>query len=84
MNKATNDILRAARNNPAITSAGLMDEMERGDIAGWMHLDSVRWNNFSNWTCAMTQAAEELKRIEEQKARAQTRRAIQQLPLDLN
>lgn len=75
MNRTTADILSAARNNPAITSAGLIDEMQRGDISGWMHLDSVRWGNFSNWTHAMTQAAEELNRLEEQKARAQARRA---------
>ena len=74
MNKTTADILRAARNNPAITSAGLLDEMQRGDISGWLHLDSVRFGNFSNWTGAMTHAAEELKRMEDQKARAQARR----------
>ena len=72
---ATNDILRAARSNPAITSAGLIDEMQRGQIEGWLHLDSVRWGNFANWTRAMCEAAQELARIEGQKARAQTRRA---------
>jgi hypothetical protein len=71
---ATNDILRAARSNPAITSAGLIDEMQRGDISGWLHMDSVRWSNFSDWTRAMNEAAQELARIESQKARAQTRR----------
>ena len=71
---ATNDILRAARSNPAITSAGLIDEMQRGDISGWLHMDSVRWGNFSDWTRAMNEAAQELARIESQKARAQTRR----------
>ena len=78
MNAATQailkDILSAARNNRAITSAGLIDEMERGDISGWMRLDSVRWSNFSNWTRAMCEAAAELKRLEDQKARAQARR----------
>lgn len=74
MNRATQDILSAARRNPAITSAGLIDEMERGDISGWMHLDSVRWGNHSNWTRAMCEAAAELKRLEDQKARAQARR----------
>ena len=69
MNKATQDILSAARRNPAITSAGLIDEMERGDIDGWLHLDSVRWGNFSNWTRAMIEAAGELKRLEDQKRR---------------
>lgn len=69
-----NDIIRAARNNRAITSAGLIDEMERGDIDGWRHLDSVRWSNFSNWTRAMCEAAAELKRLEDQKTRAQARR----------
>ncbi len=75
MNKATQDILNAARRNSAITSAGLLDEMERGDIGGWMHLESVRCGNLSNWTRAMTEAATELKRIEDQKARAVARRA---------
>lgn len=75
MNKTTADILGAARNNPAITSASLQDEMQRGDIAGWLHLDSVRFGNFANWTRAMCEAAQELKRIEDQKTRAQARRA---------
>ena len=75
MNKTTADILNAARHNPAITSAGLLDEMQRGDVSGWLHLDSVRHGNLANWTRAMTQAAEELQRLEEQKARAQARRA---------
>jgi hypothetical protein len=74
MNQAAQDIIRAARNNPAITSAGLVDEMQRGDISGWLHLDSVRWGNFANWTSAMDEAAQELARIEQQKARAQARR----------
>ena len=69
MNKATQDIHSAARRKPAITSAGLIDEMERGDIDGWLHLDSVRWGNFSNWTRAMIEAAGELKRLEDQKRR---------------
>lgn len=77
MNKTTADILSTARRNPAITSAGLLDEMERGDITGWLHLDSVRFGNFSNWTSAMNEAAQELRRIEDQKSRAQARRAAQ-------
>ncbi len=75
MNKATQDILSAARRNSAITSAGLIDEMERGDIDGWRHLDSVRWGTFADWTRAMCAAAAELKRLEDQKARAVARRA---------
>lgn len=71
---ATQDIIRTARNNPAITSASLIDEMERGAIEGWTHLDSIRFGNFANWTRAMCEAAAELKQIEEQKARAQARR----------
>lgn len=49
-------IVRAARNNPAITVAGLQDELERGAIDGW--LDIVRrWNlNFSQWSGAMERA----------------------------
>jgi hypothetical protein len=76
MIKATQDILSAARRNPAITSAGLIDEMERGAIDGWRHLDSVRWGTFSSWTRAMCEAAAELKRLEDQKARAVARRAL--------
>jgi hypothetical protein len=75
MNKTTQDIISAARRNSAITSAGLIDEMERGAIDGWRHLDSVRWGNFANWTRAMCEAATELKRLEDQKARAVARRA---------
>ena len=74
MNKTTQDILSAARRNPAITSAALIDEMERADIDGWMHLDSVRFGTLANWTRAMNEAAQELARIEDQKARAQARR----------
>ncbi len=74
MNKTTQDILSAARRNPCITSAGLIDEMERGDIGGWSHLESVRWGTFSNWTRAMCEAAAELKRLEDHKARAVARR----------
>lgn len=78
MRQATQDILKAARNNPAITSSGLLDEMEREDINGWLHIDSVRFGNFSNWTAAMSEAAAELKRLEDQKSRAAARRAITQ------
>lgn len=78
MNSITQDILRAARNNPAITSSGLVDEIERGDIGGWLHLDSVRFSTLSKWTAAMSEAAAELKRIEDQKSRAAARRAITQ------
>ena len=74
MKSITQDILRAARNNPAITSSGLLDEMQRGDISGWLHLDSVRFGSFSNWTAAMSEAAAELKRLEDQKGRAAARR----------
>lgn len=78
MRQATQDILKAARNNPSITSSGLLDEMQRGDINGWLHLDSVRFGNLSNWTAAMSEAAAELKRLEDQKSRAAARRAITQ------
>lgn len=74
MMKATADILRAARNNPAITSSSLFDEVERQDINGWLHLDSVRWGNLSDWTAAMNEAAVELHRLEEQKKKAAARR----------
>lgn len=46
-------ILRAADNNPCITAAGLQDELERGDIDGWMPVVR-RWNlTFSQWSAAM-------------------------------
>jgi len=55
-------IVRAARENPFITVAGLQDELERGDIDGWMHIVR-RWNlNFSQWSGAMERAIAILSR----------------------
>ena len=55
-------IVRAARENPAITVDGLQDELERGDIGGWEQVVR-RWNlNFSQWSGAMERAIEILSR----------------------
>jgi hypothetical protein len=55
-------IVRAARANPHITVAGLQDELERGDIDGWMPVVR-RWNlNFSQWSGAMERAIEVLSK----------------------
>lgn len=55
-------IVRAARENPHITVAGLQDELERGAIDGWMQIVR-RWNlNFSQWSGAMERAIEVLSR----------------------
>lgn len=49
-------IVRVARSNPAITVAGLQDELERGAIDGWSDIVR-RWNlNFSQWSGAMERA----------------------------
>lgn len=46
-------ILRAAERNQCITAASLQDELERGDIDGWMPVVR-RWNlTFSQWSAAM-------------------------------
>lgn len=55
---ATDAILAAARRNPAITGACLLDELERGDIAGWLHLAAVRACNMAQWSAAMQRAAD--------------------------
>ena len=73
--KVADAIMSAARRNPNITSAGLRDEVARGDISGWMSLDAVRNSNFSEWSGGMEKAAADLQRLEEQKARAIARRA---------
>lgn len=57
---AARAIAAAAHGNPAITPAGLMDEMERFDIAGWLHLPEVRACNAGEWTAAMIRAANRL------------------------
>lgn len=59
--KAKNAILAAARKNPNISADGLNDEMERGDIAGWLSLSAVRACTFSEWTAAMCAARDALK-----------------------
>ena len=49
-------IIRAAKSNPNITASGLQDEMERGDIDGWMTIVN-RYNlSFDRWTAAMEKA----------------------------
>lgn len=55
-------IVRAARTNPNITVDGLQDELERGDIDGWMPVVR-RWKlNFSQWSGAMERAIDILSR----------------------
>ena len=61
---ATSAILRAARRNHNITAAGLLDECERGDFDGWLHVGNIRQLNASQISAALTLAAEELKRVE--------------------
>lgn len=46
-------IIRAARNNPHITAAGLQDELERGDIGGWMKIASRYSLTIGEWSGAM-------------------------------
>ena len=54
-------IVRAARANPCITAAGLQDELERGDIDGWMPVVR-RWNlTFAQWSGAMERAIDALQ-----------------------
>ena len=49
-------IIRAAKANPNITVASLQDELERGDIGGWLKI-AERWNmTFSQWSGAMERA----------------------------
>lgn len=55
-------IVRAARENPHITVAGLQDELERGDIDGWSDI-VLRWRlTFSDWSAAMERAIQTLSR----------------------
>ena len=46
-------IIRAAKANPNITVSGLQDEMERGDIDGWMTIVNRHNLSFAGWTAAM-------------------------------
>jgi len=55
-------ILAAAIKNPAITPLGLIDEMQRADISGWLHLPTIAECTFGEWTAAMSAASEELGR----------------------
>ena len=49
-------IIRAAKTNPNNTAASLQDDLERGDIGGWMKI-AQRWNmTFSQWSGAMERA----------------------------
>ncbi len=49
-------IIRAAKANPNITAASLQDDLERGDIGGWMKI-AQRWGmTFSQWSGAMERA----------------------------
>jgi hypothetical protein len=49
-------IIRAAKANPNITVASLQDELERGDIGGWMKIAQLWDMNFSQWSGAMERA----------------------------
>lgn len=53
-------ILRAASRNRNITATGLRDEMQRGEISGWLYLPAVRAGNFADWTRGMCDAADTL------------------------
>lgn len=75
IDRAAEAIISAARRNPNITSAGLMDEVERLDIGGWASLQAVRCCNYGQWSAAMVKAAEYLRALEERKAAASARRA---------
>lgn len=55
-------IVRTAKENPAITVAGLQDELERGDIDGWMTIVKRYKLTFSGWAGAMERAIEVLSR----------------------
>jgi len=63
VNNAKNAIMRAAVKNKFITAAQLIDEIERGDIGGWLHLPRISKCNFSEWTEAMSIAARELGQL---------------------
>ncbi|CAB4126085.1 hypothetical protein UFOVP73_10 [uncultured Caudovirales phage] len=54
---ATAAIACAARRNKNITAAGLLDECQRGDFAGWTHLSAVGQCNASQISAALTAAA---------------------------
>lgn len=50
---AADAILAAAKRNKNITIASLTDELQRGDIDGWLMLAAVRACNLSQWSAAM-------------------------------
>ena len=49
-------IIRAAKANPSITVASLVDELERGDIDGWLSVVQRHRMTFSQWSGAMERA----------------------------
>lgn len=49
-------IIRAAKANPNITAASLQDELERGDINGWMAIVQRYRMTFAQWSGAMQSA----------------------------
>lgn len=61
VDKAAAAILAAARRNSNITAAGLLDEMERNAVDGWLHLKACAACTSSEWTRAMQIAANELE-----------------------
>lgn len=58
---AANAILGEARKNKAITSTGLREELAAGEIMGWAHLLAIKHCNFSDWSAAMSMAADRLE-----------------------
>lgn len=49
-------IIRAAKSNPNITTASLQDDLERGDIYGWLSIVQRHRMTFSQWSGAMERA----------------------------
>lgn len=54
-------IIRAAKANPNITAASLQDELERGDINGWMAIVQRHRMTFAKWSGAMQRAINALQ-----------------------
>jgi hypothetical protein len=56
-------IIRAAKANPNITAASLEDELERGDINGWMAIVQRHGMTFNQWSAAMERAIKVLEGV---------------------
>lgn len=57
---ATRAIIRAARNNPHIKPDHLREEVQAGDIEGWLEIPEVNGLTIGEWSSAMLQAADVL------------------------